>query len=143
VKNGKGANKDLRNIFAFDLSTKSLDPSPIFELNQSDVIQFANENKIQLPRKHNKKSNSEEIDFGFGVSAIGVHPTTNELYVLCAYDHVFLIYSSTGELKEMLLLNKEHYPQAEGITFLENGDLLISNEGQDGEPTLVLIETCQ
>ncbi|MEZ4900195.1 MAG: hypothetical protein R2806_25380 [Saprospiraceae bacterium] len=34
-------------------------------------------------------------------------------------------------------LDKEIFNQAEGITFLKNGDMLISNEGKKDKPTLL------
>lgn len=66
------------------------------------------------------------------MSAIAIHPVTRDFYILSAFDHAIFIFSQTGELKHLEFLNPELFPQAEGISFLANGNMLISNEG-DGK----------
>ena len=64
----------------------------------------------------------------FNPSAIAVHPITKEVYVLSAHDRVLAVYSDKG-LKSVFPLPAEVYYKPEGITFYENGDMLISSEG--------------
>lgn len=64
----------------------------------------------------------------FNPSAIAIHPITKEMYVLSAADRLLLIYDNKG-LKAAYPLPSEMYHKPEGITFYENGDMLISNEG--------------
>lgn len=137
IKSGKGSNNDERHIYAFDLTSDSLDSTPAYTLNKKAIIDFADSNKIQLPTTWKKNADTATVDLKLGVSGISIHPKTQDLYVLCAIDYLFLIYNQKGELKEIKALNKIKYPQAEGITFGANGDLFISNEGQDGEPSLI------
>jgi hypothetical protein len=40
----------------------------------------------------------------------------------------------------MQLLDPEMFNKSEGIAFYENGDMLITNEGQDKKPTLLHFE---
>jgi hypothetical protein len=42
-----------------------------------------------------------------------------------------------GTIDSMERLDKDLFAQPEGITFMENGDMLISNEGAKGIPTIV------
>lgn len=137
VKAGKGSNKDERIIYSFNLKTEKIERSPAYVLKKKDVIEYAEKNKIQLPYERNKKTGKKSIQLKLGVSGISIHPKTNELYVLCAVDFLLLRYSKNGSLIAIHKLNKELFPQAEGITFYQNGDLFISNEGVDGKPTLL------
>lgn len=137
VKSGKGSNNNERHIHSFNLNAKTIEDEPAFTLNKNEIIEFATNNNVRLPSKENKKSGKSSINIKLGVSGISIHPKTQDLYVLCAIDYLFLIYNSAGELKDLKLLDKKRYPQAEGITFYENGELFISNEGQNGQPTLI------
>jgi hypothetical protein len=42
-----------------------------------------------------------------------------------------------SDLEHVEQLNPALFNKAEGITFLENGDMLISNEGQSKKPTVL------
>lgn len=42
-----------------------------------------------------------------------------------------------GDIEHIEQLNPTMYNKAKGITFYENGDMLITNEGQDKKPTLL------
>ena len=70
-------------------------------------------------------------------SAIAVHPITKKLYLLSASDHLFFIFNMSGSIEHIELLDRDIFNKAEGITFLDNGDMLITNEGQNKEPTLL------
>lgn len=63
----------------------------------------------------------------FHPSAIAVHPITGELYVLSASDRLLAIYGDA--LRAVVPLPSERFFKPEGLAFLPNGDLLISNEG--------------
>ena len=70
-------------------------------------------------------------------SAIAIHPITKKLYLLSASDHLFFIFNINGEIEYMEPLNPDIFNKAEGITFLDNGDMIITNEGQNKKPTLL------
>jgi hypothetical protein len=57
-----------------------------------------------------------------------MHPITKEMYVLSANDRMLLIYMDK-KLKEIYPLPAEQYYKPEGMDFFENGDLIITNEG--------------
>lgn len=140
-KSGKGsAFQDFRSIHSFNLTTKKMDNAPVFELNKNDVLKFAAKNNIVLPTKTTKKSDKPVIDFKMGISGIAFHPITGDFYVLCAVDYLVLIYDKALKLKNIQLLDPKKHPQAEGITFYENGDMIISNEGKGMQPTLLLFD---
>ena len=134
-KIGKGRElKDRRRVYAFDLTTKSLSDEPIYDFDISEVIDYVKRLELDVPTKAKKKEDIPIIRFR--ISAIGIHPLTGDLYILSSADHMLMIYNAAGQLQQAILLPKEMYNKPEGISFFSNGDLLITNEGQDKHPTL-------
>jgi hypothetical protein len=137
-KVGKGdENKDKRLIYAFDLKTKTISKEPVFDFDIKVILQFALNNKINLPTKKDKKDHSSEPVLKFRTSEICINPVTKKLFLLSADDHLLFIFNMKGKIEQIAKLNPEIFNQAEGLTFFENGDMLISNEGQDKKPTLL------
>jgi hypothetical protein len=140
-KIGKGKEfKNLRAIYAFDLDTKELSEKPVFEFDVEAVKAFAREKNIPLPQREHPK-NKEMMDvLKFQISAIAIHPITNDLYILSATDHMLFVCSYEGILQDIKVLDPKTFNKAEGITILENGDMWITNEGQDAKPTLLFFK---
>ncbi len=137
-KLGKGAEyKDKRAIYGFDLKTKKLIQNPVFDLSLQTIQQYAEMNNIKLPPKTKKNGEITEPSIKFLTSAISVHPVTNKLYLLSASEYLLFIFNMNGEIEHLEQLNPDMFNKAEGITFMDNGDMLISNEGQDKKPTLL------
>lgn len=139
-KVGKGGEfKDLRVIYSFDLTTKQLSEEPVYEFDVKDIKDFAIENKVDLPTKTRMKKGEEvtEPALKFRPSAIAIHPITKKLYLLSAADHLLFIFNQDETLEHIEVLNPKVFNKSEGITFLKNGDMLITNEGQGGAPTLL------
>lgn len=137
---GKGAAfKDRRVIYGFDLRTKTLSDQPVFDFDIQVVKDFAVKNQVNLPSKVKKKKGEKitEPFIKFRTSAICIHPKTKDLFLLSASDFLLFIFDQNGTLKHMELLNPRKFNKAEGITFYENGDILITNEGQDKKPTVL------
>ncbi len=137
-KTGKGPEyKDSRAIFSIDLATKKLDAKPLFVINVPEIEAFANEKGIPLPQKVSKLTADSISALKFMPSELAVHPKTDEIYILSAVDHTMAVFTKTGELINFICLDDVIFNKPEGITFLENGDLIITNEGQMGVPTLL------
>ncbi len=137
---GKGeAFKDRRAIYGFDLRTKTLSDQPVFDFDIEVVKDFAVKNKIDLPSKVKKKKGEKRTEpfIKFRTSAIGIHPKTKDLFLLSASDFLLFIFDHKGGIKHMEQLNPVKFNKAEGITFYENGDMLITNEAQDKKPTVL------
>ncbi|HNS13274.1 MAG TPA: hypothetical protein PKM97_11730 [Bacteroidia bacterium] len=129
--------KDKRVIYGFDLKTKKLTTDPVFDFDLQAIKQYAIDKKIEIPLKTLKKANSQEPFIRFMTSAIAVHPVSKKLYLLSAADHLFFIFNMNGEVEYIEKLDASIFNKAEGITFMDNGDMLITNEGQNGRPTLL------
>jgi uncharacterized protein YjiK len=131
--------KNLRVIYAFDLSTHKLSDEPVYTLNTAQVKKFALKQKIKLPTEDKTKKNKivHEPIINLKISAIAIHPVTSEIYILSAVDFLLLVFDKSGNILHIEKLDKNLFKQAEGITFLKNGDMLITNEGQLGKPNLL------
>ncbi len=129
--------KDERFIYEFNLTTKSLSPEAAYTINTVDFNLSAKLNGIILPQKKNKKGEIVETGFKLNTSEIAIHPINKKLYILSAIDHCLLILNKNGTIDQVVALNPLLFNKAEGLSFFENGDLLISNEGQKGKPTLL------
>ncbi len=136
---GKGdLSKDNRYIFGFDLASKSMIMEPVFTFDIDGLKEFARTNNIDLPLKNSKKGLAVETDLKFRASGIAIHPVTGKLYLLSAEDHLLFIFDKSGTVQQMIRLNPVIFNQPEGITFLENGDMFISNEGPGKGPATLL-----
>ncbi|MBP6456266.1 MAG: hypothetical protein KA275_05995 [Chitinophagaceae bacterium] len=139
-KIGKGPEfKDRRVIYGFDLVDKILTKEPVYDFDIQNVKDFAIKNKLDLPSKTRKKKGQEisEPFIKFRTSAICVHPKTKQLFLLSASDYLLFIFDANGTIKHLEQLNPNIFNKAEGISFFDNGDMLITNEGQDNRPTVL------
>ena len=86
----------------------------------------------------NKKYFNEVKDFD--PSAIAVHPSTGDIYILSA-DHVLVVYDKSLNLKEVAKLNKKLFIQPEGITFSPEGTLYLTSEGNGSKGRLFVLSS--
>lgn len=129
--------KDKRVIYGFDLQAKTMGKNPVFDFDLQTIKGFAIGQQINLPTRSKKKGAVVEPVIKFMTSDIGIHPVTKKLFLLSAADHLLFIFKGNGTLEHIEQLNPELFNKAEGITFLPDGDMLITNEGQDKRPTLL------
>lgn len=142
-KLGKGPEfKNLRVLYAFDLKTKKLGEKPLYEFNVEQIKHLAKKNNLELPVKTNKKGEVEPV-IKFTTSEVAIHPISKHVYLLSSTDPMLFIFDSEGKLVTLELLDANLFNKAEGITFLPNGDMLISNEGQQHKPTLLRFKMMQ
>jgi len=106
-----------RHIFRY-MITSPTNPEPYLEIDINDIQKRFEKEYTDL--SHNK--------IVFNPSAIAFHPVSGELYILSATDRMLLIYSDEN-IKTLYPLPAEIFYKPEGIDFFDNGDLLISNEG--------------
>lgn len=107
---------DAKGIYAFDLSTKKFIDQPVYVIEYADKA-FASQGS--------RKSKSV-----VSPSAIAVHPTNSDLYVVDGPNARLLVLDRKGSVTSLYDLGKNDFPQAEGITFSEKGDIYISSEGK-------------
>jgi uncharacterized protein YjiK len=113
---GKGI-KDSRGIYSFNLKTEKLSEKPRFLISLSE-----------LKKKYKIKD--------FSPSAMEYDPATGNFLILSSDVRGILEINSRGDILNFQELNKKDHPQPEGITFLKNGTLLVSDEGSGKKATL-------
>lgn len=140
-QSGEGAElKDRRMVYEFDLKTMRLREEPVFTLDPQEITAFAQHTGIELPQQKKTKQGNAPAVIKLSPSAIGVHPITGQLYLLSAASHLLLVLTMDGTIQDLELLDPKLFNKAEGITFTEEGDLFISNEGEDGPATILRFE---
>lgn len=138
-KLGKGPEfKDQRAIYQIDLADKNLKETPLFMISVNEIMEFALERNIPLPtREVHSLTDSLNYHLKFMPSSVSVHPKTDEVYVISAIDRTMAVFEKSGKLLNFVTLDPTFFNKPEGITFLPNGDMIITNEGQMGTPTLL------
>jgi len=129
--------KDKRFIYGFNLASKKLIQEPVFAIDLSVIDSFTLVNNIKLPMKEGKKGKKKEPDIRFLVSDLAIHPITGRLFLLSSVDKLLFVFNMKNELEFIEQLNPNLFKQPEGITFMKNGDMYISNEGNKKSATLV------
>ena len=112
------ADKDSKPIYAFNLKSKMIEEKPAYQIKFNDPAFKILEQEI----------NQQIIE----PSEVAVHPFTGEIYVLEANKPKLLILNSNGSIKKLHVLREEQFGQPEGLTFDDQGNLYISNEGSGG-----------
>ena len=122
--------RDKRVIYGFDLETKKLSHEPAYVFDTDEINEKLYGGK--------KKARSDGKWIKFRASALDIHPVTRKLYLLSAADHALFIFSLNGRLEHIEQLNPQMFNKAEGITFNGRGEVIITNEAQQLQPTLLL-----
>ncbi len=113
IKDNEPGDKKYKGIYAFNLVTKTMAKEPVLQINLDDKM---------LNTEGGKKSKTIKP------SALGIHPTSNDLYITDGPAAKLLIMDASGNIKDFISLGK-NFAQAEGITFSPKGEIFISNEG--------------
>ncbi len=133
---GRGAElKNTRGIYTIDLETMTMDEDPLFTINLSELESFGQSTGILFNKR--KQTTTEESNGNFMPSCIAVHPKTDEVYVISSTNHSMAIFEKSGKLINYVRFNEELFTKPERIIFLPSGDLVITNEGQQGKTSLL------
>ncbi len=108
------------SAFAFYPETNTFETEPLFVINADRIKELS-------PVKTSK----------FQPSAAAIHPVLNKLFILSAASHQLVTTDLNGNVETVHYLSPKLFPQAEGITFKNNGDMYISNEGITSKSTLL------
>lgn len=111
----------IRGIYAFDPVKKTMSSKPVYEIDLSNP----------LINKQDKDDDKKDKDLykNFFPSDIAINPVTSEIYMTNGINPSILVLDKTGKMKRYFKLDKDNFPQPEGITFSSNGDMFLSSEG--------------
>ena len=107
---GKGY-RDKRAVYAFDLQRQTLEPRPRLLLDERRLKSIAKGKHVQP-------------------SGIERHPFTGNYFIVASQGSMLVEMTPKGKMVSAARLDADRHAQPEGITFLPNGDLLISDEGK-------------
>ncbi len=85
-----------------------------------------------------KKKVPEQRSSHFHPSCLARHPLTGDWYIISSVNKVLLVLDDHWRLKDAWPLDPTLFKQPEGLAFDREGNMYISNEGQKGNPNLLL-----
>lgn len=77
------------------------------------------------------KSFTGKVKRGFRPSAMAKNPVTSDWYIVSAVNKLLVVTDKNWKIRETCILNGNTFNQPEGLAFDENGNMYISNEGDD------------
>lgn len=134
-------NEKEKDIYAFDLKTKTLNEQPVYSIKLSEIEEFFKGDQIEeFSKKILKAVGNQNLNEVFRTSALNFHPKTGELYVLSSLNNIIAVLSSDGRLLKVLELDGKEFIQPEGLAFTDDGRLFISNEGKGIQANIIEIK---
>ncbi|AHM60161.1 hypothetical protein D770_09520 [Flammeovirgaceae bacterium 311] len=131
----------VRQIWSFDLETHVLAKKPYLEIHQEVLEENLLDSGLDKISLGMRKLLDAQGESGIlAPSGLAVHPYTKDLYILSSQSKLMAIIGPSGQVKHIEELPVSLFLQPESITFLPNGDMLIGNEGQGGDPSIMLFK---
>lgn len=132
---GGPAERDQRLLFAYDLKEWRLMPEPVMRLSVERIVAEATGAGFRLPTRTTPKGR-EVSAVKLRFSSVAIDPISDRHYLLSAVDRLLLVVERDGRFVSIHQLDEGVFPKPEGITFLNDGTLLINSEGKDARPVL-------
>ena len=123
-KNCHQDDKESVSAFAFYIESNEFDPNPVYTINAGEV-----ERLWEAFAKHKTSK--------FQPSAAAIHPKLNKLFIISSAANELVIADLNGKVEGVYELGKKLFPQPEGLTFKNSGDMYISNESVGGKATIL------
>ena len=122
-------------IYRFDLATNEMNPKPAYVIDLNTIANLIPENPLNRAIRRLAAPLTDMS--GFKPAAIAVHPITNDLFIISSVRKLLISLNRDNTVKAVWPLPDKLFRQPEGLAFLPNGDLFISNEGGKGKATLL------
>lgn len=120
---------DHRAIYAYDYKARKRIERPVYTISFDEIAPYIRAGTpSSIVERLRALLEARQYEFGFKPSALAFHPHTGQLYVISSVTRAIVVLSSDGSLQHVHLLPERFFAQPEGMVFLPNGDLLISNE---------------
>lgn len=128
---------EVRSVFAFDLATQTFAPRPVFSIGRFAMRAYLDQ--CPKSRKHDKITSfiNDREQYELGPSAIAIHPQTGQIFITSSAGKLFIILSAEGKIQHVRRLEKDFFPQPEGLAFEADGTLLVSTEAKKGAPARI------
>lgn len=127
---GMYADDQTNNIYVLckncaETDSKVKVPGYIINLNTPDSLQTFSIDVNQI------KAITGKVERGFRPSALARNPVNNNWYIVSAVNKMLVITDDKWNVKHVVALSSNTFTQPEGIAFDKNGNMYISNEGDD------------
>ena len=124
-----------RLIYAFDLENRRLQEHPTYSIRMEELEAAAADRGIVSQAK---TSSGKVKSLNFRPSSLAVHPLSGEIYIISAEDFLLVVIDRQGAILHVEQLPDTLFAKAEGISFLSDGRMLITNEAMEGPATLLV-----
>ena len=131
--------RDARPVFAVEPATGRVHEEPFCVWRRKGVIDQAEARGLPLPTRLTDKGR-ERVALELRPSELLALPGGDEFLLLSAVDGLLLHLDRAGRLLGVRSLDPERLPQAEGLTRLPDGRLLVASEAAGGVARLRLVE---
>lgn len=118
IKGKEPKSSSYKGIYGVDPQTLQVQDEPILKLVFNDPV-----------FEEVEEEDEEDI---FKPSGIAIDPTTGNIYLTEGTNPKLLTLYPSGNPKELRFLDASDFPQPEGVTFDESGNIYISSEGSPG-----------
>lgn len=131
--------KGKKAVYSFDLATKTLSEKPVFTVSLEAIAdQIQQDKKLRAFNKVAEFFNPESGNVTFQPSGIDIHPSSKNIYLIATAGKLLVVLNPKGtKILHIEPLDPEVFKQPEGICFMANGDLYISNEGRSGKANIL------
>jgi uncharacterized protein YjiK len=131
--------KGVRAVYGFDLKTQQLSELPAYMISLEAIKSFLLQTDKGKFASQELKSllDPEKGDATFQPSEIAIHPVTDQLYLISSVGNLLLVMDRAGQILSIQSLDPSVFKQPEGLCFLENGDMYISDEGRNGKGNIL------
>lgn len=120
-----------RAIYQYQLDSNHFDTTPIFTVGRKQLKEYLKTIKgterYDAIKKETKKAKKE---MAIRPSAIEIHPTNQDVYILSAVSNLLLVLDSNYQIKSCIPLSSKQFEQPEGLAFDGQSNLYISSEGR-------------
>jgi hypothetical protein len=102
----------IRSAYRYDLSSNKLIDSPYYQIQMDQIRKI-----------------TDDAEADFRPSAASINPMDNKVYIVSSIGKLMVVINSkTGKVEQAFGISALLFPQPEGITFSDKGDMFISNE---------------
>jgi uncharacterized protein YjiK len=112
----------IKGVYTMDINTTVVNEDPLVSINEFQLGEI-----IYGERKR----------YEIKPSGVAVHPESGEIYVLASVGKLLVVMSRKNTVVHVERLDEKVFPQPEGISFNEKGDLFISSEGKGRKAVIV------
>jgi uncharacterized protein YjiK len=128
--------KGSRAVYAFDLDKRKLRKKPFLVISLDSIRKVLNEGPVTAFSR--RFVNALGDDLTFKPSGIAQHPQTGDFWIISSVGKLLVVVNRNGKIVYVERLRSGLFNHPEGICFSPNGTLFVSNEGDEGVPSLLI-----